>query len=339
MKSSLFLFTDTFPYGNKEQYLNEEFKLLESKFSDIYVIPVNVLGKKRAGFEHVNIIDLNQEILMKKLNFIKNLYKYFKLIQIDGSKVSVENLKSIHHAFESSEFIFDYIKRKSLDSGKITIYSYWFYHSALIAGFLNKKPTVINAVSRAHMGDVYSEIKTQKFIKLKLIFLDQILTISDHAKNYLSKQFPDYSNKLITSRLGVKDMGSNPSINNDQFFTIVTCSSITKRKRLDKIVDALKITPDHVKWVHFGDGDQMNDLRKSINDLPENIRVDLKGWVPNNMIQEYYKKNKVDLFVNISLHEGIPVSIMEAISFGIPVLAYNVYGIKEMGYYFLLNLG
>lgn len=40
--------------------------------------------------------------------------------------------------------------------------------------------------------------------------------------------------------------------------------------------------------------------------------------------------NDFDLFVNMSLSEGIPVSIMEAISFGIPIIATNVGGNAEI---------
>jgi glycosyltransferase involved in cell wall biosynthesis len=45
---------------------------------------------------------------------------------------------------------------------------------------------------------------------------------------------------------------------------------------------------------------------------------------------EFYRKNHVDLFINVSETEGIPVSIMEAMSFGIPCIATNVGGVNEI---------
>ena len=45
---------------------------------------------------------------------------------------------------------------------------------------------------------------------------------------------------------------------------------------------------------------------------------------------DFYKNNKVDLFINVSSTEGLPVSIMEAISFGIPCLATDVGGTSEI---------
>jgi colanic acid/amylovoran biosynthesis glycosyltransferase len=45
---------------------------------------------------------------------------------------------------------------------------------------------------------------------------------------------------------------------------------------------------------------------------------------------EYYRNNPVDLFINTSSSEGLPVSIMEASSFGIPTIATNVGGTGEI---------
>ena len=45
---------------------------------------------------------------------------------------------------------------------------------------------------------------------------------------------------------------------------------------------------------------------------------------------EHYLHHPVDIFVNVSASEGLPVSIMEAISFNIPVIATNVGGTSEI---------
>jgi len=44
----------------------------------------------------------------------------------------------------------------------------------------------------------------------------------------------------------------------------------------------------------------------------------------------FYQKESIDYFVNVSEHEGLPVSIMEAMSFGIPAIATNVGGTNEI---------
>lgn len=46
----------------------------------------------------------------------------------------------------------------------------------------------------------------------------------------------------------------------------------------------------------------------------------------NQLVYDFYRNNDVDVFVNLSESEGIPVSIIETISFGVPVVATDVGG-------------
>ena len=55
------------------------------------------------------------------------------------------------------------------------------------------------------------------------------------------------------------------------------------------------------------------------------------GQLPNNQILKYYSENKVDCFIHTSeIEGGAPVSIMEAESAGIPIIATDVGGVREM---------
>jgi glycosyltransferase involved in cell wall biosynthesis len=54
------------------------------------------------------------------------------------------------------------------------------------------------------------------------------------------------------------------------------------------------------------------------------------GHVPNSELRDLLTKEYFDLFINLSETEGIPVTIMEAQSAGIPVLATNVGGTSEI---------
>ena len=71
-------------------------------------------------------------------------------------------------------------------------------------------------------------------------------------------------------------------------------------------------------------------IKSSTENLEENISVKLLGRVNNNDILNFYSMTAVNLFINLSDSEGIPVSIMEAISFSIPVIATDVGGVSEI---------
>ena len=87
----------------------------------------------------------------------------------------------------------------------------------------------------------------------------------------------------------------------------------------------------NIQWVHFGDGELMQEIINLCNNiLPKNISFEFKGQIENKYILQYYKVQNPSLFINLSSSEGIPVSIMEAVSFGIPVIATNVGGNSEI---------
>ncbi len=73
------------------------------------------------------------------------------------------------------------------------------------------------------------------------------------------------------------------------------------------------------------------DYLKRFGLWSKNIIWELKGATPNHEILEYYKNIHVDLFIQLSRTEGgVPVSMQEAASFGIPLLGTNTGGIPEI---------
>jgi colanic acid/amylovoran biosynthesis glycosyltransferase len=83
-------------------------------------------------------------------------------------------------------------------------------------------------------------------------------------------------------------------------------------------------------WVHFGDGPEMSEIKTIAKELPGHIQAELMGAVPHNELMKYFRTTSIDLFLNVSRSEGVPVSVMEAMSFGIPVIATNVGGTSEI---------
>lgn len=105
---------------------------------------------------------------------------------------------------------------------------------------------------------------------------------------------------------------------------------MTELKRVFLIPEILKFLKVDYKWIHFGDGspEEIAAVRKAID--THNVNGELKGYISNDDLMSFYKENTVNLFLNVSSSEGIPFSIMEATSFGIPCLATDVGGNSEI---------
>ena len=94
---------------------------------------------------------------------------------------------------------------------------------------------------------------------------------------------------------------------------------------------AAKHPEKEVSWIHFGDGPLDSKLHAcAIKNKLLNFKVIIGGRVANTEIKKYFAENRIDVFVNLSSSEGVPVSVMEALSYGVPVVATNVGGTAEI---------
>lgn len=104
-------------------------------------------------------------------------------------------------------------------------------------------------------------------------------------------------------------------------------------KRIHILADALKYIDFPVMWTHIGDGPLLGEMVEKANLLIEekpNVRVNFSGKMTNREVLAYYEAGPVDLFLNVSASEGLPVSIMEAASRGVPIIATDVGGTSEI---------
>ncbi len=223
--------------------------------------------------------------------------------------------------------------KSDLKNKNICIYSYWLTEGAYAAAMLRTKYG-IKAVSRAHRTDLYdgeSVYGTVPVHEYTLFNLDKTFVCSKKGCLYLRNKYAGLNANIGIGYLGSKDYGIRLDDNREQTFVIVSCARMVEVKRIELLAFALRsIRTVKVKWIHFGDGPERKTVEKALESLPENIEVCLMGNVPHQKVMEYYSNHSVNLFVNTSRSEGIPVSIMEAISFGIPAIATDVGGTDEI---------
>jgi len=247
----------------------------------------------------------------------------------------MEYLKSL----KFSEFIFSLINRLNIERNSCYVYSYW---NDYMAASISKLKTIcpeIKGFTRAHGWDVYCERHPMHYLPLRKYIaknLDMIFFISKNGREYYNNMLPDYSYKFNYSALGTIRLNKTAEYFQKDYLNILSVSSIIPLKNLWMIIDSLSLIKNiEIHWNHFGVGSEEEAIKLYAKEKFKNnynIKYDFKGFVYNTKIHEYYSMNQVDLFINSSTTEGIPVSIMEAMSFGIPVIAPSVGGIPEIVY-------
>ena len=85
-----------------------------------------------------------------------------------------------------------------------------------------------------------------------------------------------------------------------------------------------------MEWTHYGDGPGRTELDQLVGSGPRHLTVAIKGHVPAQVVHRELRSGNYDVFINLSLSEGAPVSLMEAQCVGMPVVATAVGGTPEV---------
>lgn len=353
IKTKLVIITGHYPYLHGEVFLNDEIKILSREFTEILIIcgERRVINSPKFELEHnvkVVVVNRNYKLynsiiygllcLLSKESYDEILYARRFLKYKFGYKL----LKTLFLYYAVCNRLSLWIKNNlNTKENEIIFYSYWLSEGAYTLAKLKKQGCISKAISRAHGGDAFLDANYNLFRREIYSDIDQIYFVSEKAllqfENKVKILNPSKIAKLSLSHLGTKKNQHilNPlkETNKNQLI-IVSCSMIIALKRLDLIIAALvNINNYNIKWVHFGDGIYREVIFKLIEKQLShlsNIEIDFKGQVGNEEIQDYYQKQHIDLFINVSDYEGIPVSVMEAMSYGIPVIARNVGGNSEI---------
>lgn len=119
-----------------------------------------------------------------------------------------------------------------------------------------------------------------------------------------------------------------------QFFRILFLAVLTDRKGILDLIQAsipvVSKMKEQNKTILFeiaGDGELMEKAKELVTThrLTEYYRF--HGWIEEKEREELLRNS--DLFVLPSYHEGLPMSILEAISYGLPVVSTNVGSVDE----------
>lgn len=327
-----------------EVFLDHEIDYLTAHFDKVIILSrdVNSVGERKGNFtvHRINRESHLGEKLLALWLYLKHLPKAIKYSvrerQFLGSKISFPILKKMLHdlakAMLTAYHIERIIKIHNL-KGSLVLYSYWLTNSALALAFVRFKGT-LTRIARAHGTDVYEYLLTPPYLSFRKLLaqeLDAIFAISADGKKHLENITGE---EIKLSRLGIRPSLQMPDESTEKRYVLASCSFMSPGKRIEKIIDALSLLKDKpITWVHIGDGVLKEKLLKQaaqkLSDA-SSLRYEFKGMMPNPDVIKFYEENYVHLFINTSLSEGVPVSVMEAQSFGIPVIASAVGGIPEI---------
>ncbi|BAF71058.1 glycosyltransferase [Sulfurovum sp. NBC37-1] len=343
----IILITSSFPYYPGEQFLETEVEYYPKR-ANLTIMPITAHPKYR---NVPNGIKVDQFLCKKSVTLVDKLYYLIKSMgtrlfykefrtQVGTNTKRIKQFLFSMYTYQRFYELFDVYFHKKEKLNSTVVYTYWNTEATYALQSLKKKYGY-KLVSRIHGMDLYQERRKDGYMPLKHLFthnIDKVFTITESANTYLNTTYGFSHEILKVYRLGVNDYGIYCKPGPDHVLSIVSCSFLVKVKRVDKIIDALHALANRFHavtfiWNHIGSG----PLEKTLKDLAnkklsqkENIIFNFIGQLTNQEVYKFYKENKVDVLINVSESEGVPVSIMEAMSCHIPIIAPNIGGISEM---------
>ena len=117
----------------------------------------------------------------------------------------------------------------------------------------------------------------------------------------------------------------------DNAKVIVTVARLFPQKGYEEMLPAAAQLVKEFPDLHFlpvGDGPMFDQLQKQIADLGMSDHFHFAGLVPPHRVCDYIAQ--ADVLWHLSLHEGLPRAVVQALAVGIPAIGYKLDGTPEV---------
>jgi glycosyltransferase involved in cell wall biosynthesis len=240
----------------------------------------------------------------------------------------------------SSYNILNVFKLIKILSGYKLIHVHLFpsqYFAVLACFFLKNKPKLIftehSTENRRIVNFFYSKVDY-----LIYYFYDVIICVSNDVYKILSERYSVFKYKMITIENGI-DLNAYKCLSDSVILTqrkkfkiesneifVVQVSSFRPEKDQKTLIKAFAQLPQNIKLFLVGEGVNKNDCENLVEQLGLVNRVFFLGFQKDiNLIY-----NVSDIVILSSKYEGLPLSLIEAMAIGRPIIASNVPGIYNV---------
>lgn len=351
MKKKLLLVTNGFPFGEYERgFLPTEFQCLTQNFQ------VTILAKKDGPMLYPFPKDVPVRLLpsMKPVRkgpkalllLLSALFRpsvwreVLRAVQGCPKKTAFQRCLQILRYDLGTRRIYPLLRSIVDKDGIDLVYIYWCSEVTLGAVRLKKRRSGLKVVTRFHGYDLYQERTDSGWQPFRQEISEGcdrlIFACRTGLDYYLSHWGRRWQDKSVVGYLGSPASPLVPGSGRADALTLVSCSYMIPLKRIALIIDALARLPEGLalQWYHIGDGESraaLEEQAKAALTPRANIQWEFLGAVPNREVLALYQKIQPDIFMTTSSTEGgVPVSIQEAFSAGIPAIATAVGGIPEL---------
>ena len=302
----------------------------------------NIMGGVETHCEELlpRLVQLGYDItIIRRRSYVREdkpltEWKGVKIIDIDAPKL--KNFEAIIHTFRAIN------KAKALGADLVHIHAIGPNLLASYARLLGLK------VVMTHHGLDYDRDKWGKVAKMMLklgerigcMFANQVIVISNTIKTLIEERYGRKKDvTLVYNGVTQPEICSYPEyfceLGIEEGKYILGMCRFVPEKNLHHLVDAFlllkksKRTPDDMRLVLAGDADFEDDYSMSLKKKAKENHVVLTGFVKDRKLQSLL--THASCYCLPSSHEGLPIALLEAMSYSIPVVASDIPANLEIG--------
>jgi glycosyltransferase involved in cell wall biosynthesis len=168
-------------------------------------------------------------------------------------------------------------------------------------------------------------------VNLFIRFPHVLLIGSSFWCNYFKEKFPFKIVHNSPNPIIVEQYAKTTEPHPEAKFKIASLFRIVKEKGVLELIEVIKrvtTVQKNVEFVIMGGGPMLNYLKEQLHDEVEKKNVNILGFVDDDV--KIKEMSSSDLYVMLTHFDLMPISIMEAMAAGMPVLSTKVGGIPDL---------
>lgn len=350
--SVLVFITDTYPLGGitEQAFIKPEIEPLAAAFDRVFIMPVNsgILSGIFSAFPDQSLpanVTVSRTLLSAPSAAAKAISllhpRAIEALAADASHLP--DLKALRHLMAFSAYVLHYrrklarwIKQQHINIHDTVFYTFWFEAATAALATIPG----LKIITRAHGHDIYDfkpNFISPYWRRLSLRKIIGVRTASKSGADYIRHKFPQYAAKIASRFLGSPaPLASNPDANDiDAPLVLLNCSRLAEGKGVELQIELIKEwarrNPSRlIHWLCIGGGPLEWKIRDSTNNLPANLTVEMTGPMNNENVHKLLSTRHIDASLLLSESEGLPIAMVEALSYGIPIITTPAGGLSEI---------
>ncbi len=236
--------------------------------------------------------------------------------------IQTMDIINVHHPFLSGSLAYRYCKKKKIPI-IFTSHTRYDLYAEIYAPFLPKR--IIKTFLKFNL-----QLACRKF--------NAIITPSQSSRNMYDELGIKGNFIQVPNGIRIPDsVTSNPKKDREKYgvadgeFIFIYVGRVGPEKNLPLMIDAfysLTQSNSKIKLFVVGKGTELPNIIKQAEELGINQQVVFTGFIPYDEVFNILKI--ADAFISLSLTEVHPLSILEAMSVGLPVIGIDTSGIKDI---------